>query len=81
MLGKKGLLLGILALGLGTLGFGKTAWADAQTANQDLSQTVRVDKVDNLSSDFVMGADVSTMLAEEQSGVKYYDLDGSQKDL
>ena len=40
-----------------------------------------VEKVDNLSSNFIKGADISTLLAEEESGVRYYDELGTQKDL
>lgn len=42
---------------------------------------IRIDKVPNLSSGFIMGADTSTLISEENSGVKYYDLDGQQTDL
>ena len=39
-----------------------------------------VPKVDNLANDFLMGADVSSLSAEEQSGVVYYGFDGTQQD-
>ncbi len=40
-----------------------------------------VQKVENLPDDFIFGMDVSSVLAEEASGVKYYDFDGQEKDL
>ena len=43
--------------------------------------TILVPKVENLAGDFIMGADVSTLLTQEASGVVYYDFDGQQQDL
>ena len=40
-----------------------------------------VKKVENLPEDFIFGMDVSSVLAEEASGVKYYDFDGNETDL
>ena len=40
-----------------------------------------VKKVENLPEDFIFGMDVSSVLAEEKSGVKYYDFEGREKDL
>ncbi|MDO5326814.1 MAG: glycosyl hydrolase 53 family protein [Clostridia bacterium] len=40
-----------------------------------------VKKVENLLEDFIFGMDVSSVIAEEQSGVKYYDFDGNEADL
>ena len=45
------------------------------------SDTLYVKKVDNLSKDFIMGMDASSVIAEEQSGVKYYDFDGNETDV
>ena len=43
--------------------------------------TLYVKKVENLPEDFIFGMDVSSVIAEEESGVKYYDFDGEEKDL
>ena len=43
--------------------------------------TLYVKKVENLPEDFIFGMDVSSVLAEEASGVKYYDFDGNEADL
>ena len=51
--------------------------ACAETA----SETLYVKKVENLPDDFIFGMDVSSVLAEEASGVKYYDFDGKEADL
>lgn len=45
------------------------------------SDSLYVKKVENLSDDFVMGMDVSSVLAEEASGVKYYNFDGEEEDV
>ena len=45
------------------------------------SDTLYVKKVENLPEDFIFGMDVSSVLAEEASGVKYYDFDGREADL
>ena len=38
-------------------------------------------KVEDLPEDFIMGMDVSSLIAEERSGVRFYDFDGQEKDL
>ena len=43
--------------------------------------TLYVRKVENLPEDFIFGMDVSSVLAEEASGVKYYNFDGKETDL
>ena len=40
-----------------------------------------VEKVENLSDGFVMGADVSSLLALEESGVVYHDFEGNEADM
>ena len=40
-----------------------------------------VKKVENMPEDFILGMDVSSVLAEEASGVRYYDADGQEADL
>ena len=43
--------------------------------------TLYVKKVENLPEDFIFGMDVSSVIAEENSGVKYYDFKGNEADL
>ena len=45
------------------------------------SDTLYVQKVKNLPKDFIMGMDASCVPALEDSGVKYYDYDGTEKDV
>ena len=45
------------------------------------SDSLYVTKVKNLASDFIMGMDASCVPALENSGVKYYDYDGTEKDV
>lgn len=40
-----------------------------------------VEPVSGMPEEFVLGADVSTLIAEEKSGVKYYDENGNEQDL
>ena len=45
------------------------------------SQTLNVKKVENLSDDFIFGMDASSVIAEEQSGVKYYNFNQQEEDV
>lgn len=45
------------------------------------SDSLYVEKVENLPDDFIMGMDASCVPALEASGVKYYDHDGTEKDV
>ena len=45
------------------------------------SDSLYIRKIENLPEDLMMGMDVSSLLSLEQSGVKYYDFDGTEKDL
>ena len=40
-----------------------------------------MEKIDNLPEDFIKGMDISSVLAEEASGVKYYNEEGEEEDL
>ena len=48
---------------------------------EEAASTLYVKKVKNLPEDFIFGMDVSSVLAEEASGVKYYDFHGNETDL
>lgn len=58
---------------------GRTAVQEKRAAIS--SNTLYVQKVENLRDDFILGADVSSLLSEEASGVKYYDFDGQEQDM
>ncbi len=45
------------------------------------SDTLYVEKVENLTDEFIMGMDASCVPSLEDSGVKYYDYDGTEKDV
>ena len=53
----------------------------AACASSGDDPTILVQKVENLPEDFIMGADVSSLLALEESGVKFYNFDGKEQDL
>lgn len=40
-----------------------------------------IEKVENMPKNFIKGVDISTLIAQEQSGVKYFDENGQEKDL
>ena len=40
-----------------------------------------VEKVESLPDDFILGMDASSVLAEEASGVKYYNFEGVEQDV
>ena len=45
------------------------------------SDTLYVGKVENMPDDFILGMDASAVPSLEASGVKYYDYDGTEKDV
>jgi len=45
------------------------------------NSSIFVQKIDGLDSDFIKGMDISSLIAEEESGVKYYDYEGNEADL
>ena len=42
---------------------------------------IYVEPIDNLSEDFMRGVDISSIIAEEESGVVYYNEDGIEQDI
>ncbi len=49
------------------------------TATEDAG--IYVEPIPDLADDFIRGMDVSSILVEEKSGVKYYDADGTEQDV
>ena len=76
MKNKKRAVIALLLCACGS----KAAAPKGERANVS-SDTLYVRKIENLPEDFILGMDVSSVLAEERSGVKYYDFDGEEKDL
>jgi len=54
---------------------------EADLPTQEEETDIFVKKVDGISDDFIKGVDISSVIAEEESGVKYYDEDGNEEDL
>ena len=85
---KRGIFMTILAL-CSTLVVGcgkKTTKEDDITVKKvDYpkveSDSLYVKKVENLSDDFIMGMDTSSVISLENSGVKFYDFDGNEEDV
>ena len=64
------LLLALLLAGCGGVPAGKVS-----------SDSLYVKAIPDLPKDFILGMDVSSVLAEEASGVKYYNFAGEEQDL
>ena len=47
----------------------------------DSESGIFVTKVDGITDDFIIGCDVSSLISEENSGVKYYNYKGEEQDL
>ena len=61
---------------------GDTGVNNNDCSNLNLSSdTLYVNKVENMPDDFIMGMDASCVPSLEASGVKYYDHDGNEKDV
>lgn len=59
-------------------------YTDADDENEEddpVEADIYVEKIDNLNADFIKGVDVSSLLANEKSGVVYYDTDGNKADI
>ena len=68
------MLAGCLAgCGAGDAGAGQNTESEAAD--------IYVTAIDGIPDDFIRGMDVSSLLAEEASGVKYYDRDGNEADV
>ena len=70
-------LAAVLLVSCGTSGQG----GSSVNKNTVTSDTLYVQKVENLSEDFILGMDASCVPALEAGGVKYYDYDGTEKDV
>lgn len=68
---KRVLLLTLLLL---------SVFALAACKKQD-KPDIYVEKIEGLSDDFIKGVDVSSIISLEQSGVKFYDFNGKEKDI
>lgn len=78
---KRFLLLALAGLLLSSCGGGDSGKEGWRTYTKVESETLYAKKVIDQNSDFIMGMDVSSVLAEEASGVKYYDFEGNEQDL
>lgn len=75
---KAWMLLPVLPLLLGLSGCA----APYQPPQREIaSETLSVEPIPDLPEDFIFGMDLSSVLSEEESGVRYYDFDGTETDL
>lgn len=76
-----GLLSACTVIGVASCNSRTKETIEVENVNQiTSSETLYVNKVDGLTDDFIMGMDASSIIAEENSGVKYYDYDGTETD-
>ena len=79
---KKGLLMMLIAsLLLGLCACGTEGPSETSAPAENQAATILVPKVENLSEDFIMGVDVSSLISLENSGVTYYGFDGQEQDI
>jgi len=53
-----------------------------ESANvEPVESDIFVEKVSGINEDFIRGADVSSIIALENSGVEFYDWDGNEQDI
>ena len=71
----------ISALLLGAVFVGCAGTTSLVPTSKLEGSSLYVKKVENLPEDFMLGMDISSVIAEEKSGVKYYDFDGNEADL
>ena len=55
--------------------------SDSENKINVQSDTLYVEKVENMPKDFILGMDASCVPSLEASGVKYYDHNGEEKDV
>ena len=74
------ILLLVSAMALGCVG--KTIEVENAIPTEKIADsTLYVKKVENLPDGFIMGMDASSVIAEEQSGVKYFNFAGEEQDV
>ena len=76
-----GMVLLAVALLVGCAGGEAGKGEEKKEAAAVKSDSLYVEKIENLPQDFFLGADVSSLLSEEQSGVVYKNFDGQTEDM
>lgn len=54
---------------------------DRTYSKEAVESSILVQKIEGLSDEFIRGVDISSLLVEEASGVKFYDFDGNEADI
>ena len=73
----------LLAMGMLLSGCGreKESWRPAKSKLSLQSESLTVERVENLPQDFIFGMDASCVPALEASGVRYFNNDGVERDV
>lgn len=75
-------MLLVAAMGISLFaGCGSKSAYEPQLPTESEKAEIFVEAVDGLSDDFIKGMDISSIIAEEESGVVYYNEDGEEEDL
>ena len=75
------ILVAALMLGMLTGCTKENGSYEAKLPTQTEEAEIYVEPIEGLSEDFIKGVDISSVLAEEESGVVYYNEDGKEEDL
>jgi arabinogalactan endo-1,4-beta-galactosidase len=63
------------------LGIKKDDNNEEETQKKIPSETLYVKKIENFPENYILGMDLSSLIAEENSGVKYYNFENQEKDI
>ena len=75
------ILIAALMLGMLTGCTKENGSYEAKIPTQTEEAEIYVEPIEGLSEDFIKGVDISSIIAEEESGVVYYNEDGKEEDI
>lgn len=78
---KRGAIAAIVALVMTSVGTGSMAASSLDTDSEPVPAGITVPKVNGMTEDFINGADISTILSLEDSGVTFKNFEGQDADL
>ncbi|MBE5878218.1 MAG: glycosyl hydrolase family 53 [Lachnospiraceae bacterium] len=71
----------VAVLALSCTACGGSSSTRTQMLDKTVKSSIYVEPIEGISDDFIRGMDVSSILVEEKSGVKYYDENGKEADV
>lgn len=77
-----GIVMGIMMSSTGLSGCAKEIKAEYfDLPKEALGSEIKLEGIDGLPDDFIRGMDASSVIAEEDSGVKFFGFDGKERDV